>query len=333
MQTSSIAVATTVMALVVALAVSGVAMHDRAVAERSSVALGTATSANQISEDADQAGGPTAVAGRRTDRPGNSAVRAPGASEAGAAAPAAVDDNASSPVVPPADAGAAPPVVAAGDGSRPAESESRVELAPAAPGDWFATARVTDRTGLLGDNDQTVEIRVVVGPHTAGAQRIDVEGSVIALSGETVRYDGPGRRAFVLDVWTGDAERVRFTSQDGFLAVPSLVRPGSSWSWAGESGDRRTSLDSSLRLLGIRRATVAGGRELDVVDYEQAITLGGDRSLTITRRVTFAPEIGMPVSITEETKGTNATGSPLDRTVVFELSGTEPAPPPAVAGP
>lgn len=324
MQTSSIAVAATVTALVVALGVSGAAMRGREAGGSSRVALGTASSTSAITQTAAPAG--------RTATP---ATRRAGPATSPSVADAPADEGAREAVAstPEGTAPEPPAVLAAGDGSSRAEGESRVELRPAAPGDWLGTARVIDRTGLLGEAEQTVETRTAVGPETSGAQRIDVDGNVLALAGETVRYDGLGRRSFVLDVWTGDAEPVRFTSQDGFLAVPTVIRAGSSWSWAGQSTDRRTSLDASLRLIGQRRVTYAEDREIDVIDYEQTVTIGGDRSLTITRKVAFAPEIGLPVRIDEETKGTSAAGSTIDRSVVFELTSSEPAPKPVVDSP
>ena len=326
-QTSSIAIGATVVALVVALGAAGLATRQRP----SEVPSGLALRAADTADDAAPAT-PNAPAGGGTrERPGRPAAiaspRTPSGSTptSGAAGGNAAEGS-------PATA-TGPGVSASGDDPRTAAADEDVfDLRPPAAGEWSGVAHVKDGVGLL-PAEQDVATTLVVSPQEAGAQRIDVRGQALAVAGETVRYDRPGRRAYVLDLWTGDAEPVRFSSSEGFLDLPSTARPGATWAWTGSSDDGRTSIDASLRYVGRSRTAMASGREVEVVEYEEALRLGGAHNLTITRKVRFALELGLPVRVEETASGTNASGSSVDRQVTFELTDTDPAAEPVVDRP
>jgi hypothetical protein len=208
-------------------------------------------------------------------------------------------------------------------------SPTTMSARTAKPGDWVLRVESRAQGVLLADDSG--DTRVHAGQATSeGVQRFDAAGGPgLGLFGAyTTRVNTQGRHLTELDL-RGEPGR-RFVSAAPVLDVPSTWRPGDRWAWRLAAEDGRTTVEATSSVVGREVVTLPDGRtEVETVRVDSTFVLGGDRSVTVTRKLWFSPSLGMPVRTIERSTGTDAGGRAVDRDVVIQLTATEPGPAPA----
>jgi hypothetical protein len=216
---------------------------------------------------------------------------------------------------------------ASGQGSVPASSDgpaTTMAVHPAKAGNWPMQVEArADGTLFPADSG---DAHLVAGEAAAdGTQRFDPQDgpTLGTVAGYTSRVVHDGRYLTELEL-RGQPGR-RFVAAVPVLDVPSTWRPGDRWSWRLTAEDGKTTIDATSTVVGRETATLADGRtQVDAVRIDATIVLSGDRSITVTRKLWFAPSLGVPVRTEEHSSGTDQTGRSVTRDATIQLAATEP---------
>lgn len=195
---------------------------------------------------------------------------------------------------------------------------------PAKAGDWALRVESHAEGALLGDDSGDSSLSV--GEAAAdGTQRFDArDGPALGSFGAyTARVVSQGRYLTELQL-RGEPGR-RFVASVPVLDVPSTWRPGDRWTWRLTAADGGTFLEATSSVVGRETVTLADGKtEVETVRVDSTFTLGGDRSITITRKLWFSPSLGVPVRTEERSTGTDKDGRSVARDATIRLAATEP---------
>jgi hypothetical protein len=176
-------------------------------------------------------------------------------------------------------------------------------------------------------DDGTGEARLYTDePKTEGAeQRFVPRGRPLgAFGAATVRTLAQGRYLSSIEL-VGESSRPLLPAA-AVVDVPSSWHPGEQWTWRFVAEDKATTLDATITMVGRENFTMKDGKtQVEVVRLDQAITISGDRSITLQRKVWFAPSLGVPVRVEESAAGTDTSGRPVDRQTTADLVTTEPS--------
>ena len=216
----------------------------------------------------------------------------------------------------------------AGSGSvaaSPEGSPTTMTVRTAKAGDWALRVESRAEGALLGDDSG--DSHLSVGQAAAdGTQRFDArDGPALGVFGAyTARAVSQGRYLTELEL-RGEPGR-RFVAAVPVLDVPSTWRPGDRWTWRLTAADGRTSLGATSSVVGRETITLADGEtEVETVRVDSTFVLGGDRSITVSRKLWFSPSLGVPVRTEEHSTGTDKDGRSVARDATIQLAATEPA--------
>ena len=206
----------------------------------------------------------------------------------------------------------------------PDGSPTTMTVRPAKAGDWTLRVESHAEGALLGDDSG--ESRLSVGEAAAdGTQRFDArDGPALGVFGAyTARVVSQGRYLTELQL-RGEPGR-RFVAAVPVLDVPSTWRAGDRWTWRLTAADGGTSLEAASSVVGRETITLADGEtEVETVRVDSTFVLGGDRSITVTRKLWFSPSLGVPVRTEERSTGTDQDGRSVARDATIQLAATEP---------
>jgi hypothetical protein len=263
------------------------------------------------------------AAGAAAAGAGAAAGATPNPGDAGGSATGAADPSGSTPA-----ATHAHPDTAAAGNAAPADASAdgvtKIPVHAAKAGEWQLDVESRVDGALLGDASGSATL-YADEPQTDGAeQRFVPRGRPLGMfAASTVRTPAQGRYLAVLEL-TGEPGR-RLLGAAPVSDVPSSWRVGDRWTWRLVAEDKRTTLDAALTLVGRETLTLKDGKtQVEVVRVDQAMTLAGDRSENVARKVWFAPSLGVPVRIEEHVTGTDTAGRAVDRQTTADLTSTEP---------
>ena len=206
----------------------------------------------------------------------------------------------------------------------PDDPPTTMAVETAEPGGW--ALRVESRAGGVLLDDDSGDSRFFVGDATSErTQRFDAAGGpALGMFGAyTARVVSQGRYLTELEL-RGEPGR-RFVAAVPVLDVPSTWRPGDRWSWRLVADDGKTTLDATSSVVGRDHVTLADGRtQVETVRVDSTYVLGGDRSVTVTRKLWFSPSLGVPVRVEERSSGTDQSGRSAARDATMQLAATEP---------